>query len=231
MENFPRSQIIHASSNLESPTDQVTGANTSGWTFVIHAVVWPPQRLLWVIRKHRAVFYKYRNKLSLFCCWHYDEITTLAIWWQHRRLGVAAINLCSLKTRMSQISLGIHVRTGINNPYSTARLRSIRISIATVYVMIRVDINIIMLLWRYFVISKHHTNILQSLTTILRQFTVDANTITIIVNPQQPSPHFLLYHVLQNERRRKKVPQEKSAVFMISHLAEEKTSLFYVVRF
>lgn len=56
------------------------------------------------------------------------------------------------------------MRARIDRP-QVARLHRVRIPIATVYVMIRININVIMILWRYFIVSKSHTDILQSLTT------------------------------------------------------------------
>jgi hypothetical protein len=56
------------------------------------------------------------------------------------------------------------MRRWIHDAFS-AWLRRVRISVAAVYVMSCINILIAMILWRYFIISKCHAYVLQSLTT------------------------------------------------------------------
>lgn len=83
----------------------------------------------------------------------------------NRRFGVAAVDLRVLESRMSDVALGVHVSARVDSPEGSRR---VWVAVATVYVMIGININVIMILWRNFIVSKRHTNILQSLTKVLR---------------------------------------------------------------
>ena len=125
-----------------------------------------------------------KRTLTTECDDDVNRIFTLAAR-QQCSFGVATVGVGILKARMSDVTLGVQMSSRVDDPHCTAWLCRVRIAVTTVYIMIRININIIMILWRYFIVSKHHTYVLQSLTTFYDNVRdVDAHTISKTI----PSP-------------------------------------------